>query len=219
MFIHGWDRPIDDDEWRDFVAAQGFGELVAAGVGREVAVVVPTQFVIEDDQILVHLLAQNPIWTALEENPKVLLAVSGDWAFIPSAWKAIDDEDPTLGIPTTYYASVQLTGTAHVLSDPEDVAAVLRRQLARLQPEVEVVDPSDHARRLGAIRAARIDIEDVRAKFKYGGNVDVAHRRATAERLAARGGPGDLAAAAHVRARLDDAEPDTPRSPPLASEP
>ncbi len=222
MFIHGWDRPVDDDEWRDFVAGQGFGELVAAGAGRAVAVVVPTQFVIEDDQILVHLLVQNPIWAALEENPKVLLAVSGDWAFIPSAWKAIDDEDPTLGVPTTYYASVQLTGTARLLSGADDVAEVLRRQLARLQPEVAVVDPSQHARRLGAIRAARIDIEEVRAKFKYGGNVDAAHRQAAAERLEARGGPGDVAAAAHVRARLDGtghstaAEPDTTEDPPLA---
>ncbi len=213
MFIHGWDRPVDDDEWRDFVATQGFGELVATGVGREVAVVVPTQFVIEDEQVLVHLLAQNPIWTALEQNPKVVLAVSGDWAFIPSAWKAIEDEDPMLGIPTTYYASVQLTGTARILADPEEVAAVLRRQLARLQPEVEVVDPSEHARRLGAIRAARIDIEDVRAKFKYGGNVDAPHRRAAAARLEARGGPGDLAAAAHVRTRLDAAEPDAEAGP------
>ncbi len=203
MFIHNWDRPVDDREWRDFVAAQGFGELVAAGAGRQVAVVVPTQFVIEDDQILVHLLAQNPIWAALEENPKALLAVSGDWAFIPSAWKAIDDEDPRLGIPTTYYASVQLIGTARILSDPDDVAEVLRGQLARLQPDIEVVDPSEHGRRLGAIRAARIDVEEVRAKFKYGGNVDAAHRQAAAERLEARGGPGDQAAAARVRARLD----------------
>ena len=31
-------------------------------------------------------------------------------AAVPAAWKAIGDEDPTLGIPTTYYAAVQLVG-------------------------------------------------------------------------------------------------------------
>ena len=108
---------------------------------------------------------------------------------------------------------MQLTGTARILADPDDVAAVLRGQLARLQPDIEVVDPSEHARRLGAIRAARIDIEEVRAKFKYGGNVDAAHRRAAAERLEARGGPGDQAAAARVRDRLEPAEPDTTSGP------
>ena len=30
------------------------------------------------------------------ENPTVLLAVAGDWAFVPSAWKAVGDEDPAL---------------------------------------------------------------------------------------------------------------------------
>ena len=41
------------------------------------------------------------------------------------------------------------------------------------------------------------------AKFKYGGNVDEAHRRAVVERLQARGGPGDEAAAGHVLRRLE----------------
>ncbi len=202
MFIHGWDQPVDDQEWRRFVAAHGFGELVAAGAGRDVAVVVPTQFVIEDDQVLVHLLAQNPIWAALEENPRVVLAVSGDWAFIPSDWKVVDDEDPRLGIPTTYYASVQLTGRAQVIGDPDQVAGVLRRQLAALQPDVEVVDPTEHGARLRAIRAVRIDIDEVRAKFKYGGNVDDAHRQAVADRLTARDAPGDAAALGHLRRRI-----------------
>ena len=44
----------------------------------------------------------------------MVLSVAGDWSYIPSAWKAIGDEDPRFGIPTTYYAGVQLTGTATV---------------------------------------------------------------------------------------------------------
>jgi transcriptional regulator len=47
-------------------------------------------------------------------------------------------------------------------------------------------------------------VEQVSAKFKYGGNVDEPHRRAVAERLQARGGPGDDAAAGHVGRRLRD---------------
>jgi hypothetical protein len=42
---------------------------------------------------------------------------------------------------------------------------------------------------------------DTRATFRYGGNVDGAHRQAVIERLRARGGPGDLAAA-HTARRL-----------------
>ena len=158
MFIHGWDRPVDDAEWQDFVARHRFGELVAAGRDRDLAVVVPTQFVMVDDEVLIHLLAANPIWAAIEENPNVVLAVSGDWAFVPSNWKTIDDEDPVMGIPTTYYGSVQITGAARIVAEPDGVAEVLRTQLAVLQPEVTVADPTDHGARLRAIRALRLTV-------------------------------------------------------------
>ena len=80
---------------------------------------------------------------------------------------------------------------------------MLRVQLGELQPDEAVVDPVEHGARLRAITAMRIDITGVRAKFKYGGNVDRAHREAVAERLADRAGPGDAAAIRHLRRRLD----------------
>ena len=207
VFIHGWDAATDDAEWRSFLDTHPFGELIAAGAGRIVPIVVPTQFATDGDVILVHLLRQNPVWAAIRENPTVMLCVSGDWAFVPSSWKAIGDEDPLEGIPTTYYASVQLTGTAHVIEDPDGVAEVLRVQLRRFQPEVDIVDPSSHEARLRAITALRIEVAEVRAKFKYGGNVDTDHRRRVAEHLEGRDADGDRAAARRVRRRLSDAQP------------
>ena len=85
------------------------------GPSGDVPVVVPTQFVLEGETVWLHLVRANPVFAALAENPRVLLSVADDWAFIPSSWKAIGDEDPALGIPTTYYGAVQLTGTATVL--------------------------------------------------------------------------------------------------------
>lgn len=190
-----------EPEWRAFLAAHPFGELVAAGRDRAVPVVVPTQFVLAGDEILIHLVGRNPVWDAIAENDRVVLAVSGDWAFVPSDWKVVGAEDARRGIPTTYYASVQLTGTASVVSEPAGVAAVLRTQLGVLQPSVEVVDPAEHGARLRAIRGLRIAVDHVRAKFKYGGNVDDEHRRAVLARLDTRDGPGDPAAAAHLRRR------------------
>jgi transcriptional regulator len=78
-----------------------------------------------------------------------------------------------------------------------------RRQLDAFQPEVTVADPAEaHAKKLTAICGIRIAIDEVRGKFKYGGNVDEAHRKAVAERLDDRGGPGDAAAATHVHRRV-----------------
>ncbi len=117
-----------------FVDANPFGHLVAPGRDRDVPVVVPTQSVLDGDTVWLHLVRANPVFAALAENPRVVLSVAADWAFIPSAWKAVDGEDPLLGIPTTYYGAVQMIGNATVLSERESpgvVAAVLRRQLER----------------------------------------------------------------------------------------
>ena len=202
MYISAVDRSFGEEEWRPFVERQGFGHLIAAGRDRDIPVVVPTQFVLDADRVLLHLVAANPIFDALAEQPRVVLSVAGDWAFIPSTWKAIGGEDPRLGIPTTYYGAVQLIGSARVDSEPAAVAEVLRRQLAVFQPDVDIADPADaHGRKLSAIRGITITIHEVRAKFKYGGNVDDNHRQAVIERLRDRSGPGDLAAAAHADLR------------------
>lgn len=201
MFIHKWDQG-SEKEWRAFVASHGFGELVATGRNRDVAVVVPTQFALQDDTLYLHFLRQNPIWEPIEENPKVLFSISGDWAFIPSDWKAIGDEDPRMGIPTTYYAAVQLVGTAEVIAEPEGVAEVLRVQLAAIEPGVDVADPAEHGSQLRAIQAMKVEITEVRSKFKYGGNVDQSHRLAVIDRLEDRDSVEDRAAAEHVRRRL-----------------
>jgi len=209
MFIAPVDATLGEEEWRPFVESHSFGHLVApGGPARDLPVVVPTQFVLEGDTVWLHLVRANPVFAALAENARVLLSVAADWAFIPSPWKVIGDEDPALGIPTTYYGAVQLTGTATVHDErtaPGSVAAILRRQLATLQPGVGVADPAEsHAARLLGILGISIAVGQVAAKFKYGGNVDGPHRRAVVERLEARGAPGDDAAAAHVLRRLED---------------
>lgn len=208
MHVPGVDRALEEGEWRSFVTAQQFGHLIAPGAGREWPAVAATQYVLDGDQVLVHFAAPNPVLDALAEDSRAVLAVGGDWAFIPSDWKAIGGEDPLLGIPTTYYAAVQLRGRAEVLHEPAAVAGVLRRQLAALQPGTPVADPEvAHPAKLRAIRAVVIHVEDVLAKFKFGGNVDEAHRRAVIARLEGRGRPGDGAAAAHVRRRLEAERP------------
>ena len=204
MLIHPWDAGLSTEEWATFVKAQGFGHLVAAGRGRDVPVVVPTQFVLATPSlVLLHLARPSPIWAALEENPAVVLSVAGDWAYVPAAWKAVGDEDPRLGVPTTYYAAVQLIARATVVDDPDGKAEILRLQVSATEPGSGVlVDPASRARVLPGLRGLRLEVVEVRAKFKYGGNVDRPHREAVIAKLRARGGPADLLAAAHAERRL-----------------
>jgi transcriptional regulator len=97
MYIAPVDRSMGEEEWRPFVVGLGFGHLVAAGRGRDVPVVVPTQFVLEGDEVLLHLVARNPAFEAIAEQPRVLMSVAGDWAFIPSDWTRCSGSRP----PTT----------------------------------------------------------------------------------------------------------------------
>jgi transcriptional regulator len=199
VYVARPDRALGEHEWRPFVERQGFGHFIAPGAGLDYPVVVPGQFVLDGDRVLMHFALPNPVLSAVADNPRALLSVAGEWAFIPSDWKALPGEDPTLGIPTTYYGAVQLRGRAEVVHDPPGIAEILRRMLGTLEPSTPVADPEEaHEASLKAIRGVVLTFDEVIAKFKYGGNVDEAHRRQVVDKLWQRDGPGDRAAAAHA---------------------
>lgn len=197
MLIRPHDAGTDEQQWRDFVTAQGFGHFAVHGTG-DVPVLVPTQFVLLEDRVVFHLAKANPVFAAIDATPRAVLSIAGDWAYIPGAWKMIGDEDPSLGIPTTYYGAVQLVGSVTVTDDPDAIAEILRIQIGDVEPDGGLQDPSVHTKRFAAIRGIEMTLDDVRAKFKFGGNADADHRAAVADRLRARNGPGDLAAARRV---------------------
>ncbi|WP_219462971.1 FMN-binding negative transcriptional regulator [Nonomuraea rhizosphaerae] len=192
MLIHPWDSATEEQSLA-YVKDNQFGHLIAAGRGREVPVVVPTQFLLVNDRtILLHLARPNPIWAAVEENPKVVVSVAGPWAYVRGAWRAEPGVEPELGVPTTYYSSVQLVCNAEVVTADDGKLDILRAQLDDLEPGHG--DPARMPRLLSGLRGLRLAIEEIRGKFKYDGQKDDAHRERVAEGLAGRGGPGDEAA-------------------------
>ena len=157
--------------------------------------------------VWLHLVRANPVFGALSEDPRVVLSVADDWAFVPSEWKAIGTEDPGLGIPTTYYGAVQLLGQAHVHDErtaPGGVAEILRRQLSTFQPEVPVADPAEaHTAKLlghprdrdpGVAGPRQVQVRRERGRRASAGGGGAVERR---------GAPGDEAAAEHVLRRLE----------------
>jgi transcriptional regulator len=214
MLIHPWDRPVSDQEWREVLLRFDFGQLIApGGPDREVPVVVPTHFLYDGDALLeLHLARPNPVWAALAERPVALFTVVADYVYVPAAVNAAPASDPTVGVPTSYYATVQARVDVEVVDDPDAKANLLTRQLAHFEPAATRRQPvstsvESDRRQLSGIRGLRLTIRDIQAKFKYGGNKDVAHRLDIAQALAARGGPMDEAA----RRRLLE------RTPPASS--
>jgi transcriptional regulator len=205
VLIHRHDAPLDDAEWRAFLREHDFGELIAPGAGRDLPVVVPTHFLWDGkSEVLLHLARPNPVWDALAERPRALLSVFGAYTFIPGHWN--QDE---YGVPTSYYAAVQLACDAEIVDDPDRVAAILEAQLAHFQPEgkhapVEAGE-NRYGKLLPSIRGIRLTVTDVRAKLKFGANRTVEHREVIAAKLAERDAPLDREARAHVLDRIERA--------------
>ena len=132
MLVRAHDAPNDEDEWRHFVGAAEFGELVAPG-------------------------------------------------------------------------SAQLRCTATVIDDAAALAEILRRLMDRFEPEggSQAIEPGDNpfGKLLSAIRGLRLHVEEVHAKFKFGGNKGADHRLQIADHLGARGGPQDAEARQHLLRR------------------
>ncbi|MFE1547843.1 FMN-binding negative transcriptional regulator [Streptomyces sp. NPDC058718] len=208
MFIQPWDAGLDEAEWQTWIAeGQDFGLLSVNGLPGQAPVAVPTHFTSDTDHLLVHLARPNPVWTAIENDPNVLFTVFGDYAFIPGPWRTKPDTPPTDGVPTSYYTAVQFTCRATIVDDPEDKAELLRRQMAHFQPDGDhaplSVDQPPYGRMLPGIRGLRLEVTEVRAKFKYDDHKPVEHRTAVADHLAERGQGLDIPTAFQQRRRLD----------------
>jgi transcriptional regulator len=207
MLIRPVDAARDDDEWRALIGESEYGQLIVP-VSGELPVVVPSHFVYDGDRrIELHLAKPNPVWEAVGQGCEAIFTVLGPFVYIPTDWSADPGTPVEYGVPTSYYAAVVASGWLRPVDDPDELADLLSRQLARFQPQgghAEVV-PGDNAygRKLRAIRGLRLDIRDVRAKLKFGGNKAPEHQRAISDKLAQRAAPGDAAARAHQLRRLD----------------
>lgn len=202
-------RPPDaasEDEWRAFLAEHDFGQLIAPGRGRPLPMVVPAHFVLRGDEVLMHLVRTNPVWAYLEEEPAAVLAVVGAYAYVPSDVNGGQDDPPTWGVPTSYYAAVQLEGRCKPVDEPEDIAALLQAMMDHFEPGAgrgrrPVSLEAPDGPQLKAIRGLRFEVQAVRAKFKFGGNRTPAHRRSVAGFLEQRGSDLDREAAHHALRR------------------
>ena len=201
MLIHPWDSVAD---WRSLLDGHDFGQLVTAGHVDGWPVVVPTHFVLDGDDVLLHLARPNPVWAALETDDRVVLCLVGDYVYVDAATNANRGTDPDLGVPTSYYTALQLHCRAEVIDDPAAKAAILAKQLDHFEPEHSTrVRPSPEVesdrRQMPGIRGLRLTVDHVRAKQKYGGNKSPEHRERIADALAERGGPMDAEASAITR--------------------
>ncbi|WP_445169391.1 FMN-binding negative transcriptional regulator [Mycolicibacterium sp. Dal123E01] len=208
MLIHPWDAAQDPAEWQAWLATTDrFGVLAVNNVDpTQAPVVLPTHFTLAGDELLIHLARPNPVWPHLEAATEVRLAVIGDYAYIPTYWRAKaggPDED---GVATSYYSSVQFVCRPTIVDDAQGKVEILTSQLDDFQPEgrhAEVAVGEDpYGRMLSGLRGVRLAVVRVEAKFKYDDANPVDHRERVIGYLEERDRPLDAGAAAQQRRRL-----------------
>jgi len=208
MLIHPWDAALEPAEWQAWVRyTDRFGMLAVNNLDPARApLVVPTHFTLADDELLVHLARPNPVWPHLEAAAEVRLTVVGDYAYIPTYWRAKAggaDED---GVPTSFYATAQFVCRPTMVDDPAGKVEILTAQLADFQPEgghaVVATDSEPYGRMLPGIRGVRLAVLRVDAKFKYDDHNPVEHRERVIGYLEKRDRGLDSGAAAQQRRRL-----------------
>ncbi|MFH8486608.1 FMN-binding negative transcriptional regulator [Streptomyces longisporoflavus] len=206
MLIHPWDAPHSDAEWQQWLAGHDFGQLAVNGLPGEPPHVQPAHFAYEPDhgphgRVITHLARPNPLWPALEADPDVLLSVVDDYVYVPGPWQAPPDTPPEHGVPTSFYAAVQLRCTARVVDDPAEKAELLNHQVAHFQPDGGSVPAAPgeppFGRMLSGIRALCLEVTDVRAKFKYANHKPQEVQERIAAGLARRADPRDAEAHTH----------------------
>ena len=147
MLIHPWDEATRE-EWQRVLATADFGQLITAGHVDGFPVVVPTHFLYDGDStVLLHLARPNPVWKALDADPHVVLALTGDYTYVEAEWNTEPGTDPAYGVPTSYYTAVQLLCRAEVVDDPDEKAAILATQLDHFEPADSVRVTADHGQR------------------------------------------------------------------------
>src|SRR5262245_15662874 len=171
----------DPEKVERFVAEQRHGYLIATGAdGFQSVSILP--FVKQGDEIELHCVQEDPTFIALQTNPRATFFVSDFLAFSPHYWV----EPKNAGRATLHFKAVQFSCEATTSTNPDDVAAALRRVVAQYEPGATyrpLVDGDYYGPRLRRLGTVRLRIVRTEAKFKVGPAAPVEVKRAVVREL------------------------------------
>ncbi|MGH1354545.1 MAG: FMN-binding negative transcriptional regulator [Thalassovita sp.] len=178
----------------DFAAEMGVGTLAVAGAdGMPLMAHVP--FVIEEGQVVFHLVRSNPVARALGDGIPGKIFVQGPGSYVSPDWYELDDQ-----VPTWNYIAVHLAGTVRQLPQ-DDLRGVLDRISLRFETELlpkpiwtaDKMTEAQLAKMMRQIVPCVLEIADVQGTWKLGQNKPDAARLAAADAVAEQGIGTELA--------------------------
>lgn len=187
MYVPEHFKETDPDRIAALIADYPFGVMITAEGGVPSACHLPFLFERVEGtagRLRGHMARANSQWQQLAAGDSVLVVFQGPHAYISPAWY----ESP--GVPTWNYAAVHLRGTARIIDDDHELAALLAQQIAvheAARAEPWSLDmPEERLTQLRAmIVGFEIHITDAQAISKFNQNRSEADRRGVIAELGA----------------------------------
>ncbi|MFT5835583.1 MAG: nitroimidazol reductase NimA-like FMN-containing flavoprotein [Sulfurimonas sp.] len=132
---------------------------------------VAVNFVHEGNSIYFHGSQSGRKMQTIKANPKVSFSIVENFSIIASYFSSTDK----LACPATqFFKSISIDGEVSIVEEKEEKRKALTLLMQKLQPEGQYRPFSDLAydKMLKATAVLKIDIKDLRAKFKFGQQLD-----------------------------------------------
>lgn len=137
----------------------------------EIPYSVPINFVHEDSIIYFHGSQSGRKKQIIKANPKVSFSIVENFSIIASYFSSKEE----LACPATqFFKSISIDGEVKIVEDKDEKIKALTLLMQKLQPEggYKPFDDEAYDKMIKATAVLRLDIKNLRAKFKFGQHLD-----------------------------------------------
>ncbi len=132
---------------------------------------VPVNFVYDGKVIYFHGSQSGRKMKIIRENPKASFSIVENFSIIASYFSSTEE----LACPATqFFKSISVDGEINIVEEKEEKIKALSLLMQKLQPEGAYKPFSDSAyeKMLKATAVLKIEVKELRAKFKFGQQLD-----------------------------------------------
>ena len=170
MFIPKYYREEDAQKILAFLRENEFATLVVNDGERPVASHLLMEVVEEDGNITIfgHMSRANPMWKLLDPNREALVIFQGPHTYISATWYN------HVNVPTWNYVSVHAYGRPELVTEHDEVYALLSRLVKRHEGATEYRMerlPQDFVEKeMKGVVAFKVDVTRLEAAYKLSQN-------------------------------------------------
>lgn len=181
MYLPAAFQVENQKEIKRFITSHPFATLVTVADGEPFASHIPLLLEEADGLVLIgHMARANPQWKHFLEVDRMLAIFSGPHAYVSPSWY----ESP--GVPTWNYASVHLYGRAQIIDSREELRLLIEKMTQHFESDASADKALDYPEKmLEAIVGFRIEVDEIKAKYKLSQNRSNADRENVANALLA----------------------------------